>query len=197
MAGLVFVSYSPSGYEFQPPVRSKEFLPGPWADRDAVGDRVAEQVIQRTGLRICAKPGLLEVAFDQAATLQRVSDACGDLRDQLLQLARLGSRHGMKHGGLRRRRSDTRRPWSGWACLGPRASSDCWGSLPSTESPHPAVSCISILSAAYVRRPNGSATSARRTVVSEILEKTVCSQSYLPTRRLLRVPKRPRRVSAG
>jgi hypothetical protein len=29
----------------------KELLPGPWADRDAVGDRVAEQVIQRTGLR--------------------------------------------------------------------------------------------------------------------------------------------------
>ena len=55
--------------------------PGPWTHRDAVGDRVAQQVIQRTSLRVCAKPGILEVAFDQAATLQRVSDACGDLLD--------------------------------------------------------------------------------------------------------------------
>ncbi len=59
---------------------------------------MAEQIIQRTGLRICAKPGILEIAFDQAATLKRVSDACGDMRDQLLQFARLGSRHGTKHG---------------------------------------------------------------------------------------------------
>jgi hypothetical protein len=29
---------------------------------------VAEQIIQRTGLRICAKPGILEVALDQAGT---------------------------------------------------------------------------------------------------------------------------------
>ncbi len=59
---------------------------------------MAEQIIQRTGLRICAKPGILEVALDQAATLQRAADASGDLLYQLLQIARLGSRHGTKHG---------------------------------------------------------------------------------------------------
>jgi len=38
----------------------KELLPRPRSDRDAVGDRVAEQIIQRTGLRICGEPGILE-----------------------------------------------------------------------------------------------------------------------------------------
>jgi len=32
---------------------------------------VAEQVIQRAGLRICREPGILEIALDQAATFQR------------------------------------------------------------------------------------------------------------------------------
>jgi hypothetical protein len=41
-------------------LQRKELLPGPWTHRDAVGDRVAQQVIQRTSLRICAKPGILE-----------------------------------------------------------------------------------------------------------------------------------------
>ena len=52
---------------------------------------MAEQIIQRTGLRICGEPGILEVALDQAATLQRAADASGDLLYQLLQAARLGS----------------------------------------------------------------------------------------------------------
>ncbi len=61
-------SYSPL-----PPQR-KELLPRPRSDRDAVGDRVAEQIIQRTGLGICGEPGILEVALDQAATFQRASN---------------------------------------------------------------------------------------------------------------------------
>jgi hypothetical protein len=52
-------------------LQRKELLPRPRSDRDAVGDRVAEQIIQRTGLRICGEPGILEVALDQAATFQR------------------------------------------------------------------------------------------------------------------------------
>jgi hypothetical protein len=35
---------------------------------------VAEQIIQRTGLRVCGEPGILKVAFDQAATLQKMGD---------------------------------------------------------------------------------------------------------------------------
>jgi hypothetical protein len=60
-------------------LQRKELLPRPRSDRDAVGDRVAEQIIQRTGLRICGEPGILEVALDQAATFQRASNASGDL----------------------------------------------------------------------------------------------------------------------
>ncbi len=41
-------------------LQRKELLPRPRSDRDAVGDRVAEQIIQRTSLRVCAKPGILE-----------------------------------------------------------------------------------------------------------------------------------------
>jgi hypothetical protein len=37
-------------------LQRKELLPRPWAHRDAVGDRVAEQIIQRTGLGICGEP---------------------------------------------------------------------------------------------------------------------------------------------
>jgi hypothetical protein len=48
---------------------------------------VAEQIIQRTGLRICGEPGILEVALDQAATFQRASNASGDLLDQPLAIA--------------------------------------------------------------------------------------------------------------
>jgi hypothetical protein len=40
---------------------------------------VAEQIIQRAGLCVPREPRILEVAFDQAATLQRASNACGDL----------------------------------------------------------------------------------------------------------------------
>ena len=70
-------------------LQRKELLPRPRSDRDAVGDRVAEQIIQRTGLRICGEPGILEVALDQAATFQRASNASGDLLYQLLQIAHL------------------------------------------------------------------------------------------------------------
>jgi hypothetical protein len=63
-------------------LQRKELLPCPWPHRDTVGDRVAEQIIQRTGLRICGEPGILEVALHQAATFQRASDACGDLLDR-------------------------------------------------------------------------------------------------------------------
>jgi hypothetical protein len=53
---------------------------------------VAEQIIHRAGLRGRREPRILEVALDQAATLQRSAYACGDLLDQLLQVARLASR---------------------------------------------------------------------------------------------------------
>ncbi len=72
-------------------LQRRELLPRPRPHRDAVGDRAAEQIIQRTGLRICGEPGILQVALDQAATFQRAADASGDLLDQLLQVARLGS----------------------------------------------------------------------------------------------------------
>ncbi len=51
-------------------LQRKELLPRPRSDRDAVGDRVAEQIIQRTGLRLCGEPGILEVAlfFDLEVT---------------------------------------------------------------------------------------------------------------------------------
>ena len=68
-------------------LQRKELLPRPRSDRDAVGDRVAQQIIQRTGLRICGEPGILEVALDQAATFQRASNASGDLLDQPLAIA--------------------------------------------------------------------------------------------------------------
>ena len=47
---------------------------------------MAVQVIQRTGLRICREPGILEVALDQAATFQRSAYASGDLLDQCKSL---------------------------------------------------------------------------------------------------------------
>jgi hypothetical protein len=40
---------------------------------------VAKQIIQRTGLRICGEPGILEGALDEAAMFQRASNASGDL----------------------------------------------------------------------------------------------------------------------
>jgi hypothetical protein len=53
---------------------------------------VAEQVIQRTGLGVPREPRILEVALDQAATLQRAADASGDLLYQRQEIqARKGS----------------------------------------------------------------------------------------------------------
>jgi hypothetical protein len=51
---------------------------------------VPQQVIQRTGLGVPREPRILEVALDQAATLQRASNASSDLLYQLLQVPRLG-----------------------------------------------------------------------------------------------------------
>jgi hypothetical protein len=69
-------------------LQRKELLPRPRSDRDAVGDRVPQQVIQRAGLRVPREPRMLEVALDQAATLQRASNASSDLLYQLLQVNR-------------------------------------------------------------------------------------------------------------
>jgi hypothetical protein len=88
-------------------LQRKEVLPCPRPHRDAVGDRAAEQIIQRAGLCVSREPGILEIALDQAATFQRAADASGDLLDQLLQVARLGSRHGPKHGRLSGRSGST------------------------------------------------------------------------------------------
>jgi hypothetical protein len=62
--------------------RSAQLLPGPWPHRDAVGDRVAKQVIQRASLCVRREPRILEVALNQTVTFQRAADASGELLDQ-------------------------------------------------------------------------------------------------------------------
>jgi hypothetical protein len=55
--------------------------------------RVADQVIERARLAVRRQPGVLEVALDQAAPLQRPADTQGDLLDERLQLLRAWLAH--------------------------------------------------------------------------------------------------------
>ena len=49
------------------------------ADGNAIGDRVADQVIQWAGFREVGKPRVLHVALDETAALQRSPDTLGNL----------------------------------------------------------------------------------------------------------------------
>lgn len=74
-------------------LQREQLLPGPRADRDAVGDRVAEQVVERAAFAIIGEPGVLRVALDQALLLQRATEALRDVFDGDLKVLWAGLRH--------------------------------------------------------------------------------------------------------
>jgi len=87
-------------------LQREQSLSGSGADRDPVGDRMPDQVVERAGLEITSKPRVLDVALDQATTFQHLAHLCADLLDQPLQLVRAapatgrlsGSGSGPSHG---------------------------------------------------------------------------------------------------
>jgi len=58
---------------------------------------VPQQIIQRAALAIPGKPGVLDVAFDEAAPFQYATDARGYLFDQHLQLVQAGTSNTPEH----------------------------------------------------------------------------------------------------
>jgi hypothetical protein len=62
------------------------FLPGARTHSDPVGDGVADQVIERSAWPIRSEPGVLHVALDEGALLQRSAYALSDLLHKYSQL---------------------------------------------------------------------------------------------------------------
>jgi hypothetical protein len=69
-----------------PGLQCEQLLPGPGANGNAVGDGVADQVIQWAGFREVGKPRVLHVALDQALFLRCAIEAPGDVFDEGLQI---------------------------------------------------------------------------------------------------------------
>jgi hypothetical protein len=82
-------------------LQREQLLPGPGAYRYAVGDRVAEQIVERAGAgNIGREPSVLVVALHQAALLQHPTDAISDAFDQSLQSLRARLIHVTEHGRI-------------------------------------------------------------------------------------------------
>jgi hypothetical protein len=78
-------------------LQGEQLLTGPGTHGDAVGDGVADQVIQWAGFREVGKPRVLHVALDDTAALQRSPDALGNLLDEDLQILYTGLWHMAEH----------------------------------------------------------------------------------------------------
>lgn len=82
-------------------LQGEHFLPGMRAACDAVGDRVRQQVIDAgaalgIAVGIEGQVGLLGLAHEEAAALERATDLLGDLLHQALQLLGAWRGQGLK-----------------------------------------------------------------------------------------------------
>lgn len=66
-------------------LQREQLPPGPGTDRDPVGDQVPDLVSHRTRFAAGGQPRVLDVALDQAMTLEHLGDTRRNLLDERLQ----------------------------------------------------------------------------------------------------------------